>query len=180
MNDSGRGGVAGLHRALMLALAVVAWAVLPTGAFAQEPVPERLPPGEVLRLFDAYAVVQAQEALGLESAQYGAFVTSYKTVLETRRRHREERSRLTAELARLVRRDRPGDEGRIRDRLRALKEQEARAASENAQALDALEQPLSLVQRARFLVFEEQMERRKIELLTRARQGRQMRRGIQP
>ena len=38
-------------------------------------------------------------------------------------------------------------------------------------ALDALDQTLDLRQQARFRVFEEQMERRKLELVTRARQA---------
>jgi hypothetical protein len=39
------------------------------------------------------------------------------------------------------------------------------------QAYDALDEMLNLHQRARLRVFEEQMERRKVELLTRARQA---------
>jgi hypothetical protein len=153
-----------------------------TAAGAQETLasPERLPAAEVMQLFDAYAVVQAQEALGLDNAQYGAFVTGYKALLETRRRHREQRTRLLAEVARMVRGRAPADEDRIRDRLRAVRELDTKAAAETALAVEAVEQPLTLVQRARFLVFEEQMERRKLELLSRARTGRQLRRGMQP
>ena len=52
-----------------------------------------LSPAEVQRLFDAYALVQAQEALALTDEQYGRFVTAMKTLQETRRRHQQERAR---------------------------------------------------------------------------------------
>lgn len=166
-----------------LAAALVLLLVVPAArGQAQEPAPgpERLPAGEVLRLFDAYAVVQAQEALGLDNAHYGAFVSGYKGLLETRRKHREQRIRMVAELARLSSGGASANEGVIRDKLRTLKEQDARTVAEIAQALEAVEQSLTVVQRARFLVFEERIERRKLELLSRARAGRQNRRALPP
>jgi hypothetical protein len=156
----------------------------PAGAFAQPapaPAPgaERLPRGEVLRLFDAYAVVQAQEALGLDHARYGVFVAGYKALLETRRHHRERRVRLVAELARLLRDGASPEEAHLRDRLKELQDHDALAAAEVAHALDALDQSLTVVERARFRVFEEQMEQRKLDLLARARAARQAnRRGL--
>jgi hypothetical protein len=139
---------------------------------ATEPAPGRLPRAEVLRLFDAYAVVQAQEALALDNARYGTFVSAYKALLETRRRHHEQRARMLAELARLVRRGGAPDESQVRERLKTLQDHDARAASEVAEALDALDQSLTTVQRAQFRVFEARMEQRKLELLARARAAR--------
>ena len=156
----------------------------PASAWAQgeaEPRPERLPRAEVLRLFDAYAVVQAQEALGLDNAKYGAFVSGYKSLLETRRRQREERVRMVGEIARLVRRNKAPDEAQLRERLRALQDHDAKSVTEITQALEVIDQSLTVVERARFRVFEEQMEQRKLDLLSRARAARQMnRRGQQP
>jgi hypothetical protein len=54
--------------------------------------------------------------------------------------------------------------------LKSLQELEARTAAELRKAYDELDQVLDVRQRARFRVLEEQVERRKIELLTRARQ----------
>jgi hypothetical protein len=140
---------------------------------------ERLTPVEVVRLFDAYAVVQAQEALGLDTQAYGAFVANYKALQDARRRHQEARLKLVQELNRLSRpREGAFDEAALRDRLKALADQETTGAAEIRRALDAVEGGLSVVQRARFKVFEEQMERRKFELLSRARQARPMRRGL--
>lgn len=148
---------------------------------AAPPGPGRLPRAEVMRLFDAYAVVQAQEALALDNARYGVFVSGYKALLETRRRHREQRVRLLSDLARLVGGGASPEESQVRERLKALQDHDTRTASEVAQALDALDQSLTIVQRAQFRVFEERMEQRKLELLSRARAARPgSRRGQQP
>ena len=166
-------------------LTVACLAVAAPGARGQgvtpEPTPERLPRAEVLRLFDAYAVVQAQEALGLDNASYGTFVSAYKGLLESRRRHREQRVRMIADLARTVRHSGGSpDEAQVRDRLKALQDHETRAAAEVAQALDAVDRSLTVVQRAQFRVFEEHMEQRKLELLSRARAARGAGRGMRP
>lgn len=147
------------------------------GALSPEPNPDRVPRAEVLRLFDAYAVVQAQEALGLDNARYGAFVAAYKSLLETRRRNREQRARLLNELGKMAAAPTP-DEPILRDKLKALQDHDVRSAGEATQALDAVDQALTVAQRARFRVFEERMEQRKLDLLSRARAVRE-RRGLQ-
>ena len=58
----------------------------------------------------------------------------------------------------------------IKERLTALQELESRNAAEMRKAYNALDEVLDVRQQARFRVFEEQIERRKIELLMRARQ----------
>ena len=58
----------------------------------------------------------------------------------------------------------------IKERLTALQELESRTAAEMRKAYNALDEVLDVRQQARFRVFEEQIERRKIELLMRARQ----------
>lgn len=157
-------------------------AVAPVAATAQETVQppleaERLTPVEVVRLFDAYAVVQAQDALGLDTQQYGPFVANYRALLEARRRHQEARLRILGDLGRLTRnRKRPAPEGALREHLRALEEQDVQGTAAVKAAMAVVEQGLSLEQWARFRVFEEQMERRKLQLLARARQPRAGRR----
>lgn len=162
--------------ARVLACGVLAATTSVGPAFGQQepavPAPERLTPAEVVRLFDAYVVVQAQEQLGLDTQQYGMFVAHYKAVLDARRRNQEARLRILGELGALVRRAGAApDEDRLKDRLKALQDQEAAGAADVRKALDAVEQELTVLQRARFRIFEEQMERRKFELLTRARQA---------
>ena len=77
------------------------------------------------------------------------------------------------ELARMAGPNAPaGDDRGITAAIAALKQQDAKAALELHKAYDVVDEALTLRQRARFRLFEEQMERRKIELLLRARQPR--------
>jgi methionine synthase II (cobalamin-independent) len=68
------------------------------------------------------------------------------------------------------------DEPAIRDRLQALREHDRQSASELQKAYEALDEVLDLRQQARFRLFEELLERRKIDLLKRAQQGAARRR----
>jgi Spy/CpxP family protein refolding chaperone len=133
-------------------------------------------PGEVGRLFDAYALMQAQDALGLDEAQYDRFVGRFKALLETRRRHAMVRTRMVRELAQLSRVDSP-DEEALRARLKALDEEIERGRVDAAQAQQGVDEVLTLAQRARFRVLEDQLERRRWELMSRARQQARPRRG---
>jgi DNA repair ATPase RecN len=128
--------------------------------------------GEIQRLFDAYLVMEAQQALALTDQQYPQFLTRLKTLQDTRRRNQQERNQLMGQLQRLTNPRQPGsgDETQIKERLAALQELESRNAAEIRNAYNALDEVLEVRQQARFRVFEEQIERRKIELLTRARQ----------
>ena len=69
------------------------------------------------------------------------------------------------------------DEAQLRDRLKQMQEIESRGQTEARKAYDAIDQVLDLRQQAQFRIFEEQMERRKIELVTRARQANRANRG---
>jgi hypothetical protein len=131
-----------------------------------------LSPGEVQRLFDAYLIVEAQRALDLTDQQYPQFLIRLKALQDTRRRTTQERNQLMQQLQRLTNPRQPsqGTDAQIKERLAALQEVEARTAAEMRKAYNALDEVLEVRQQARFRVFEEQIERRKIELLMRARQ----------
>lgn len=131
-----------------------------------------LTPAEVQRLFDAYTLVQAQDMLNLSDAQYGEFAAKLKVLQETRRQNQQERQRFMGELQRLATQE-ATDEAQIRERLQALREHELRAAARLHEAYDGIDQLLDVRQQARFRVFEERMERRKLELVLRARQPAQ-------
>ncbi|MEO7276356.1 MAG: hypothetical protein ABIX28_07080, partial [Vicinamibacterales bacterium] len=64
----------------------------------------------------------------------------------------------------------PVDEGAVRDRLRTLREHDDRAAEELRKAYDSLDEVLDVRQQARFRIFEENIERRKLDLVVRARE----------
>jgi hypothetical protein len=126
-------------------------------------------PAEIQRLFEAYETMQAQDVLRLTDAQYPVFLPRMKALQEARRRGTVARARILANLSRLTTAEPQGDESQIRTELKALDEAEARSRDDVRQAMDALNQVLDLRQQARFRVLEEQMERRKVELLMRAR-----------
>lgn len=131
-----------------------------------------LSPGEVVRMLDTYAIVQAQEALQLTDAQYGQFVVRLKNLQDTRRRSQQARNRIVHDLRRLAGpQATQTDENAIRTSLRALRAHDDKAPLEIRQTYDALDEVLDARQQARFRIFEERLEARKLDLLMRARQG---------
>ena len=136
---------------------------------AQAPTPnENVDPAELGRLFDAYTVMQAQEALGLDEAKFGPFVTRLKTLQELRRRHLRERLAVMRDLRRLL--QTPGNDAQLKEGLDALVRLETATRADQAKAMDAIDELLDVRQRARFRLLEQQLELRKLELVNRARQ----------
>jgi hypothetical protein len=134
--------------------------------------PPAISAGEVQRLYDAYALVRAQEALQLSDDQYGRFVTRLKNLQEARRRHQQTRNQILQDLRRLTNpQTGAGDEAAIREKLAALRSEDERGAAELRKALDGVDDVLNVRQQARFRLFEERLEQRKLELLLRARQN---------
>jgi Spy/CpxP family protein refolding chaperone len=127
-------------------------------------------PAEIQRMFDAYALMQAQEQLKISEDQFSQFLTRYKALQDVRRRNLQERTRLVNEMRRLLNRGQAA-ETELKERLNALQELETRLPADVKKAYDAIDQVLDLQQQAKFRVFEENMERRKLELVTRARQA---------
>ena len=139
-------------------------------------------PGEIQRLFDAYLIMEAQQALSLTDQQYPQFLIRLKTLQETRRRTTQERSQLMNQLQRLTnpRNEQQGTEAQVKERLAALQDLESRTAAEMRKSYTSLDEVLDVRQQARFRVFEENIERRKIELLIRARQQNRLNQQNQP
>jgi Spy/CpxP family protein refolding chaperone len=133
-------------------------------------------PAEVQRLFDAYSVIRAQEALKLDDEQFAQFLPKLTALQETRRRNERAHNQIVAELGRLTGPNAQVDEAQVREKLKALQDLDVRAAAELRKAYDAIDQALDVKQQARFRVFELQMERRKLELMLQARRGEAARR----
>jgi hypothetical protein len=165
--------IATLFRAVLLVAAVALLSAPARPAAAQPPPPDAadLRPAEIQRLFDAYLVMEAQQTLGLSDTQYPTFLTRLRTLQDTRRRHLQARAQLLGELARMTAPRATTDEPAIRERLARLQELESRGAAESRKAYTELDAVLEPRQQARFRVFEEQIERRKLELMLRARQA---------
>jgi hypothetical protein len=135
---------------------------------------QALATGEVERLFDGYVAMQAQEALKLTDAQFAPFLARLHALQRARRQHVQERRQVIADLAAATSGGAPAD-ARIVELLQRLRELDARYAADLQRAYDGIDQVLEPGQQARFRVFEESVERRKIELMLRARRTAQQR-----
>jgi Spy/CpxP family protein refolding chaperone len=137
------------------------------GAAPDEPT---VTPFELQRLFDSYALLQAQDQLKIGDEQYTRFLPRFKALQDARRQALQQRTRVLTDVRRLLA-EAQLDEGQIKDRLKQLQDIEGRGEAETRKAYEAIDQVLDVRQQAQFRVFEEQMERRKLELVTRARQA---------
>jgi hypothetical protein len=138
-----------------------------------------LTPVDVLNVLDGYAIMQAQEFLKLTDSQYGEFVIRLKRLQETRRRNFRERNQALQAIRTLVGVNATAtpDDATVREKLKALRDLDERAAGEMRKAYDALDEVMDVKQQARFRLFEEQLEHRRIDLLSRASQAAARRQG---
>ena len=171
-----------------LIVAAVAMAVVSVGAQTAPP-PERpagkggaragAPAGElnlqtVQSMVDAWALVEAQKQLDLSEEQHGTFVTRMMRLQNLRRRHMMERQRLLREMGGVAfsgGSQRP-DDAALTEKLKTFDDLSQRSAQELRQATQELDAILTPYQRVRFRVFEERIERQKIDMLMRARAAR--------
>ena len=154
---------------------------LPAAAGQQPAAPPQLPPmpegaaisaPQIQRWFEAFTVIQAQDALDLSETQYGRFVTRLKALYESRRKHQQARNQIMGDLRKLTNpKTGTNDETELVDRLRALREEDERGAATLHRAYAAVDETLDVRQQARFRIFVERMEQQKLELLMRARQN---------
>lgn len=137
-----------------------------------------LSPLELQDQMDGYALVQGQTVLQLSDDQTPNFVARYVTLQRLRRRYNQERNRMMREMRPLLQNAGPSRDEAIVQRLKALDDLNVRSLDEIRKAHMQLDEVLNPVQRARFRFFEEELERRKIELLGLINQGRG--RGVAP
>ena len=142
-------------------------------ANAGDPAAAPMSPAEASRLFDGYVLMGAREALTLTDAQFPEFVTKLMALQEARRRHQLARRQIVFDLARMAgpRAAMAFDEAKAREQIKALSDLDARASDEARRAQEALDQVLDVRQQARLRVFEEQVERKKLDLLLSARRS---------
>jgi len=142
------------------------------------PDPSTISAAQIQRWFEAFTVLQAQEALELSEAQYGRFVTRLKALQEARRRQQQARNKILADMRRLTNPQTGSqDDAQLSELLKGLRDADDRGAAELKRAYEAVDETLNLRQQARFRVFEERMEQQKLELLMRARQNARAGRG---
>src|SRR3954468_5194251 len=102
------------------ALSVPLLAAQPPERAGQEPAAEGISPAELQRMFDAYALMQAQDQLKIKDEQYTQFLTRFKALQEVRRRSLQERMRLVQSLRKMVNGVQPADEAQLKEQLKAL------------------------------------------------------------
>jgi hypothetical protein len=173
------------HAAAVVAQAPPVERPLPPRAGGQPPAaapgdatPDALSDAELAAALDAYALVQAQQQLSISDDKYRVFAARLKRLQDVRRRNQRIRHRLVMELRKLAgpRASPGGDEAAIKAQLTALRDHDEKSAAELRQAYDALDEVLDARQQARFRLFEEQIELRKLDLLMRARERAQQNR----
>jgi len=129
-----------------------------------------VPVQELQEMFDAFALVQAQRVLALSDEQYQRFFVQMNRLQDLRRQHTRQRMRVINELRRMAGAQGRADDATIGASLRELATLDENFAQSLRAARAAIDEVLTVRQRAAFRFFEEDMERQKIEFMTRARQ----------
>lgn len=129
-----------------------------------------VPVHELQQMFDAFALVQAQQVLQLSDEQYQRFFVRMNRLQELRRQHTRQRMRLINELKRMAGPQGTAGDDALTAQIAALDALDAKFSAELRGARAAIDEALTVRQRAAFRFFQEDMERRKIDFLTRARQ----------
>src|SRR5262245_20442029 len=122
-------------------------------------------------MFDSYALMQAQEQLKISDDKFPQFLARFKALQDVRRQGMQQRFQRIGALRRALDQAQ-ADEAAIGALLKELDDLETRSQAEIKKAYAALDQLLDVKQQAKFRVFEDVMERRKLELVTRARANR--------
>jgi hypothetical protein len=134
------------------------------------PNPGRMSVQQVEQYFEQVVLFQAQTNLQLNDDQFLRFGAGLKRLQAARRQHQRRRMMTLRDLNALVNAS-AVDEAMVTAKLKELDDIDAAAQREVQDAYAAIDQVLDLRQRVRFRVFDETMERRKLELLARARQA---------
>ena len=164
-----------------VALLVVFGSAIPAFAHQDPPAPaaptaevrrgrgDGVRPAELAAMLDAWAIVQAQTALQLTDSQFGQFVARLKRLQDARRRNTQVRNRLLQEIRAMIAPGATADEAAIREKLKALRDHDEQAAAALRRDSEAVDEVLDAKQQALFRLFEERLERQKLDLLMRAR-----------
>ena len=125
---------------------------------------------DVQQMFDAMILVRAQPALQLSEDQYPKFFKAMQALQQLRRRHQMQRQKSLAELRRLTapQQQEPPDDATMDAKTKALDDLEAQMFQDEQKSRSTIDALLTPHQRARFRVFEENMEREKLRMLAKA------------
>jgi hypothetical protein len=127
-------------------------------------------PQQLDQAFDRFMVTQARRELQLSDQQLVEFRPRLERLQLLRRQAQRQRRLLVNEVNQLSRGGTPMDDATVAAKLKAIEDQNAQAAADIGQAYQAVDAVLTPAQRLRFRAFEVRMERRKLELISRAQQ----------
>jgi len=122
---------------------------------------------QVQNMLDGAVLVRAQDALQMSDAQWQAFVPKMRELQQLRLQHQRNRVQLINALAQATKPGEAVDEATLTSRVKALDDLEAQMGTDERAALAGVDSVLTVYQRARFRVFEENNEREKLRLLAK-------------
>ena len=132
--------------------------------------PDMMTVQQVEQYFDQVVLYQAQAQLELGDDQFLKFGAGLRRLQVARRQQQRRRLMLIRDLNGLI--NAPTlDDGAVSAKVKEIDDLATEANREVQDAYGAIDGVLNLRQRARFRIFEEMMERRKIDLLARARRA---------
>ena len=131
--------------------------------------PDMMTVQQVEEYFDQVMLHQARTNLALTDDQFLRFGAGLRRLQAARRQQQRQRLAMVRDLNALVNAT-PVDEAAVTAKLKELDDFSAQSTGEIRTAYDVIDRVLTLRQRARFRIFEEMMERRKLDLVSRARQ----------
>jgi Spy/CpxP family protein refolding chaperone len=130
-------------------------------------------------MFDAMLITQAESFVGLTTDQFPAFVARVKRLQDTKIQQTRRFNKAFNELRQLVNTPGPGKpddmdpkakDAAIEAKLKELDTIDAEGDAARAKALEAVNQLLTPVQRAKYRLLEDNLEKRKMDFLIKVRQ----------
>jgi hypothetical protein len=169
----------------ILALVAPAFAQLPPGSEGvpaagqraggrRAGAPEVMNNEQVFRILDSFVMANAQRALQLNDSQWSAFFLRMQRLQDMQRLHRRQRQMVLNQLKMLIgpRAQQAGmDDAAVAAKTKELDDLDMQIKVDEQKAVGEIDQVLQVQQRAHFRVFLDNMERQKLDLLMRARQG---------
>jgi hypothetical protein len=130
--------------------------------------PPALRADEVQQIVDGWEIATAEKTLELNDQQYVPFIQQLRKLQNGRRQQFMQRQRLLIGLRQTMNQQPPADDAAIDARVKQFDDLERKHQQELQSLHAAIDAVLTPRQRLRFRVLQEQMERRKLEVLTRA------------
>jgi hypothetical protein len=133
---------------------------------------------DVNDMFQGLEISEVERFLQLTAEQWAPFMKEFRQYQQVRNRHQMQRNRLVMAIRQALngfQNQPPADDATVEGLVKKLADFEQQIGAELKARHAAIDAVLSIRQRARFIVFQENMERRKIELLAKVlrSQGRE-------